>query len=186
ADGLREHLDRWRVAGVVATPLLQELRPVVELVEEVSELVRDLGEHAIVSGRVTILEPRTVCWRVGGGDARFGFRRLVGRHRRSDWAANAQEPAGYRLVRALGPKSRKPRATRIQLTRDADHLSRAARRESSNHTRGPLNLASRHTAFARDRFRVPAPRVALCAHPGPPEPGCLASKASFRLFTRRS
>src|SRR5262249_33641291 len=121
ADGLREHLDRWRVAGVVATPLLQELRPVVELVEEVSELVRDLGEHAIVSGRVTILEPRTVCWRVGGGDARFGFRRLVGRHRRSDWAANAQEPAGYGLVRTPAPETRKARATRIQLTRDADH-----------------------------------------------------------------
>jgi hypothetical protein len=47
-DGALEHLGRGGVAGLPARLLLEVVRPVVELVEEVPELVGDLREDLLL------------------------------------------------------------------------------------------------------------------------------------------
>jgi hypothetical protein len=77
-DRALEHLGGRRVGRLPHRLLLQVVRPVVELVEEVAELVRDLGEHLLLDE-----------------DGRPVLRAERRRPRR----------AGTELVRAVGPGS---------------------------------------------------------------------------------
>ena len=72
ADRLREHLHRGAVAGVLGAPLLQELGPVVELVEEVAELVRDLREDALLVAERSAVSSQGAC----GGESTVTWKRV--------------------------------------------------------------------------------------------------------------
>ena len=120
--------------------------------------------------------------RTGVGVRRW--RRSGGNGRRTAGIPNAHEPLGRDRL-CLGVPEGDPGRAGIRLVRRAHPRHHPATRAGI--LRGAVsNLQARSPAFTRDAARARALGGAPDHRSPPLEPGCLASKASFRLFTRRS